>query len=260
MEASLRHLPIERDELALWHALRNGADAGARSRLLDMHLPYARVVAATYYARRTHDEVEFADYLQLARLGVLESIDRFDPGQGAQFRTFAARRMHGVILDGLEKSSEKSQQAAARKRVLQERLDAAKVSARERKPGAKGACADLFHYLAEVGVGLALGVLLEGSGMIDADAYETSAVCSNEDTLLARQEHTRLQAILRQSLNQLNPQEQAVIRRHYLQGHAFDDIATHLCLSKGRISQIHKAAMQRLRSSFSVAPGLDFTL
>ena len=88
-------------ERALWQRWRGDRDEQARQRLLDLHLPYARVVAASYYAKRFHDEIEFGDYLQLASLGLVEALGRFDPGFGVQFRTFAARRMHGAILDSL---------------------------------------------------------------------------------------------------------------------------------------------------------------
>src|SRR5207247_5117094 len=97
------------EEAALWRQLRATSDAQAREKLLALHLPYARTLAATFYARRFHDEIEFGDYLQFASVGLLEALDRYDPGRGVQFRTFAARRMQGAILNGLEKLTEKQQ-------------------------------------------------------------------------------------------------------------------------------------------------------
>jgi RNA polymerase sigma factor for flagellar operon FliA len=249
------------EELALWIALRENGDATARVSLMEMHLPYARVVAATYYARRTHNEVEFADYLQLARVGLVESVDRFDHTLGVQFRTFAARRMHGSILNGLERSTEKSQQIAVRKRVQRERLSAAKLNAQERTKaqGASGP-AELFEYLAEVSVGLAIGVLLEGSGMVDADAFGESQQASTEEAYLKRMELRRLQEVVLGEVAKLSQQEQVVVRRHYLQDHPFEQIATHLGLTKGRISQVHKAALKKLRESLQQQPPKDFWL
>jgi hypothetical protein len=61
---------------------------------------------------RMHDEIELGDYLQYARIGLLEALDRFDPAVGVMFRTFAARRMHVAILDGIERLTEKQQQIA----------------------------------------------------------------------------------------------------------------------------------------------------
>ena len=125
-------------EGALWQKLRDGGDDDARARLLEIHLPYAKVVAASYYSRRYHDEIEFGDYLQFASLGMIEALDRYDPQRGVQFRTFAARRMHGSILNGLERLTEKQQQIAARQRLRQERLQDVKAMA-----GVEGSAAAL---------------------------------------------------------------------------------------------------------------------
>lgn len=251
------------EEAGLWQALRERGDAQARERLLALHLPYARVVAASYYARRTHNEVEFEEYLQLASLGMVESVDRFDPTRGVQFRTFAARRMHGSILNGLERLTEKNQQISVRRRVQQERVEAAKAAAGERKTSGTAAEKqdDLFRYLAEVGVGLALGVLLEGTGMVDDESFGNAAVGASPEVSYFRQsELQRLQKMVREQLQRLTEQEQTVIRYHYLQEFPFEQIAKHMNLSKGRISQIHRSAVTRLKEMFTQIGACDLSL
>lgn len=251
------------DEADLWRALREQADMRARERLMAMHLPYARVVAATYYGRRTHNDIEFEEYLQLASMGLVESIDRFDATRGVQFRTFAARRMHGAILNGLERLTEKNQQIAVRKRLQQERLEAAKANAAAGKPenGSGDKHGELFRYLAEVGVGLALGVLLEGTGMIDDESFGNASVgASPEVSYFRRTELQRLQQMVREQLQRLTEQEQTVIRYHYLQEVPFDQICLHMNLSKGRISQIHRSALQRLKAMFTQIGSCDLSL
>lgn len=253
------------EEAGLWKALRERADASARERLMAMHLPYARVVAATYYGRRTHNDIEFEEYLQLASMGLVESVDRFDAERGIQFRTFAARRMHGAILNGLERLTEKNQQIAVRKRLQQERLEAVKANAAECKTKAAVSAGDkqdeLFRYLAEVGVGLALGVLLEGTGMVDDDSFGNASIsASPEVSYFRKTELQRLQELVRKQLLQLTEQEQIVIRYHYLQEVPFDQIALHLKLSKGRISQIHRSALSRLKDMFTHIGRCDLSL
>ena len=138
--------PGSAQESDLWRRYKADGDAAARAALLACHLPYARVVAAMTYARRYNDEVEFGDYLQFASIGLLEAFERYDPSRGVQFRTFASRRMHGAILNGIEGLTEKLQQIAARQRIRRERLDDLKDSATAptapvaAKPSAIDAC------------------------------------------------------------------------------------------------------------------------
>lgn len=228
-------------EGALWQKLHDGGDGDARARLLEMHLPYAKVVAAAYYSRRYHDEIEFGDYLQLASLGMIEALDRYDPHRGVQFRTFAARRMHGSILNGLERFTEKQQQIAARQRLRQERVQDVKSMA-----GVDGSAAapqdaeQLLRFVSEVGIGLALCWMLEGTGMVESADSHLEPFYRN---VALRQLTERLV----HAIDELPPQEKAVVRGHYLQEQPFDHIAEAMHLTKGRISQIHKQALQHLR-------------
>jgi RNA polymerase sigma factor for flagellar operon FliA len=247
--------PEPAQEQFLWRRLRETSDASAREGLLALHLPYARVVAATYYARRFHDEIEFGDYLQLASMGLIEAMDRFDPDRGAQFRTFAARRMHGAILNGLERMTEKQQQISARQRMRAERMAPVKEVALERAGVRAGEAArspeQLMKYVAEIGIGLALSWLLEGTNMVD-DPDRAEEIPFYRSVEL-RQQRERLLALV----DALPPQERTVIRCHYLQELPFEEVATMLELSKGRISQIHKQALLRLRAGVSGNGQLD---
>ncbi|KQV92863.1 sigma-70 family RNA polymerase sigma factor [Rhizobacter sp. Root1221] len=248
-------------ENELWSLFRASGDEALRQQLIAHHLDYARVVAATYYARRNHNEIEFAEYHQLASVALVESVDRYDPDKGAQFRTFAARRMHGAILDGLETLTEKQQQIAVRQRLRQERLDAIKAQARVSGAqvaapfgkGSKAQADELFRYLAEVGIGIALGCLLDGTGMVAAD----EPAGQQPDGHYQRLEYKQLQARLRDVIRHLTPQEQTVITSHYLHEHAFDDIASRMGVTKGRVSQIHRTALQSLRSRLKAGKRVD---
>jgi RNA polymerase sigma factor for flagellar operon FliA len=228
-------------EATLWRRLRDSGDAAARDALLALHLPYARVVAKVYYAKRYHDEIEFGDYLQYASVGMLEALERYDPARGVQFRTFAARRMHGAILNGLERLTEKQQQIAARQRLRSERLQDLKVLAAPEGGAAPQGAQQLLRYVSDVGIGLALCWMLDGTSMVDSS--EASVSIPFYQSVALRQLRERLL----KAIETLPAQERTVVRSHYLQEMAFDEIAAMLRLSKGRISQIHKQALLHLR-------------
>lgn len=230
-------------ESALWQRLRDGVDAGARDALLAMHMPYAKVVAASYYSRRFHDEIEFGDYLQFASVGLLEAMDRYDPGRGVQFRTFAARRMHGAILNGLERLTEKQQQIAARQRLRADRMQDLKALAQDAAGTAAQQPEQLMRFVSDVGIGLALCWMLDGTAMIE-NTEAATAIPFYQDHALRQARERLLRAV-----DALGPQERTVIRNHYLQEQPFDEIAASLRLTKGRISQIHKQALLHLRAA-----------
>ncbi len=245
-------------EQSLWQRWTVDNDDDAREQLICLFLPYARIVAATLYGRRIQKDVEFSEYLQMASMGLVESVDRFDPQRGVQFKTFASKRMQGAILSGLERLTEKNQQIAVRSQLRKERLQAVKAQAREAllpdedaptsASGSKRSQQALFDYLAEVGIGLALGVLLDGTGMVHDESVDRRSTAPSPDVIYFRQQELReLRERVKDLVSRLPSQEQLVIRYHYIQEVPFDEIARVLDVTRGRISQLHRQGLKSLR-------------
>lgn len=58
-------------------------------------------------------------------------------------------------------------------------------------------------------------------------------------------------------LQRLTAREESVLRLHYLQGWAFKDIGLALGITKGRVSQLHEQALERLRHLLAQVPSHD---
>jgi RNA polymerase sigma-B factor len=81
---------IEHRLLISYH--REG-DLAAREQLVERLLPFARDLALRY----RYADQEFDDLCQVASLGLLKAIDRFDPAHGAKFTSFAAPTILGEL-------------------------------------------------------------------------------------------------------------------------------------------------------------------
>jgi RNA polymerase sigma factor for flagellar operon FliA len=227
------------EESQLWSIFVESRNTEAREQLFGMHLGYAKAIAARLYRGRTRDDVEFADYYQLACVGLLESIERYQPTGLATFRTYCTRRIEGNVLDGAERLTEAQQQLALKRRIRKERLASVQSSAQP------SVLKETLARLTEVAVGLAIGFMLEETGMFlapdDVQAWHSSPY----DTAA----WTQAKARLLEFVAILPDRERKVIEYHYLQGIQFDQIAQLLSLTKGRVSQIHKEALARLRQN-----------
>ena len=240
--------PGESKEASLWRAFKQEKSIKAREELFDMHLAFAKQIAIKHYLSRERGDIELPELRQLACVGLLEAIDRFDPAVGAPFRSYARRRVSGAILDGLSKASELRQQISFRNRVRSERIRSLSTPNAEDAP-----LADAMNALVNLAVGLAMGFMLEGTGLYVAedepdphpDAYET----------IAWKEAMRR---LTGEVEKLSERERAILQRHYVDGLDFQQIAKLLGVSKGRVSQVHRVALALLRRRLGPARGFRF--
>jgi RNA polymerase sigma-B factor len=80
----------ERRLLIRYH--RDG-DLAAREELVERFMPFARDLAQRY----TYADEPFDDLLQVASLGLIKAIDRFEPDRGTKFTSYAAPTILGEL-------------------------------------------------------------------------------------------------------------------------------------------------------------------
>jgi RNA polymerase sigma factor for flagellar operon FliA len=229
------------EEAALWQAYLAGRDAALRAQLIERYLPEVHKLAAHAYARRGPNAPEFADYLQWARLGLMEAFDRYDPAREAAFMTFAGYRIRGAILNGLEHATEGAAQWAHRKELEEERLDSLVEGAND---------ADALERLADLTLGLALGFALEDSGLAAApETFDPYRVL----------EMKRLRERLLLIVEALPERERRILCWHYFEHMEFKLIGAALGLSKGRISQLHSRALKLVREGLRSIERFDLS-
>src|SRR6266480_421439 len=222
--------PELEEEAALWRRYLEDRAPALRAKLISRYLPTAHKLAAYTYSRRGPQAPEFADYLQWARLGMIEALDRYDPKREASFTTFASYRIRGAILNGLERASEGAAQYAYRKQIERERLDSV-VEGVDKAPEA-------LEELVEVTIGLTLGFALEDS--------ELSAEPETVDPYRVL-ELKRLRERLLLIVEALPEREKQIVKWHYFEHMDFKLIGLAFHLSKGRISQLHARALKLIR-------------
>jgi RNA polymerase sigma-B factor len=81
---------VERQLLLRYH---RWGDLAARKELVERFLPLARDLALRY----TYTDEPFDDLLQVASLGLLKAIDRFEPDRGSKFTSYAAPTILGEL-------------------------------------------------------------------------------------------------------------------------------------------------------------------
>jgi RNA polymerase sigma-B factor len=93
MNATLTAVREGKQEKELWRRLKKDRDQQARDELVKLYMPIARRMAGRYSG-----VVEpYDDLVQVASLGLLNAIDRFDPDLGTPFIGFAKPTIMGEL-------------------------------------------------------------------------------------------------------------------------------------------------------------------
>src|SRR6476661_5475060 len=122
LDEEARRSRIREDRRLLLRYHEHG-DAAAREELVERFLPLARQLARRY--QRTNEPLD--DLMQVASVGLVKAIDRFDPSRGTAFSTYAVP----TILGELKRYFRDSGWAVHVPRGMQERVMKLDTAAQE---------------------------------------------------------------------------------------------------------------------------------
>src|ERR1043165_6082879 len=84
----------------LWQDYKDLGTEEARERLILHYSPLVRFVAGRV-AGGLPQNIEQSDLVSYGVFGLIDAIDKFDPGRGFKFETYAISRIKGAIIDEL---------------------------------------------------------------------------------------------------------------------------------------------------------------
>lgn len=221
-------LVLEPAETELWVRFKGGNDPAARDRLFLHYVPWATSIARSVHRRVWAYPVDRDDFVQNATIGLLEAMSRYDPDRGIAFRSYATPRVRGAVFNGL-------------RAILGDRIatrDESRFAARLENLHETDEGSALDGVVDSI-VGLGIGYMLD-------EAIRSMTVVSAADGL-AYAQTSETEARLLAAVDRLPERLKAVIKSHYFQHLPFNELAAQWGLTKGRISQLHKAALVRLR-------------
>lgn len=246
------------DEADLWSALRAGHVSGTqcREQLILRYTPLVRYVAWRVAARLA-DTVERQDLVSYGMFGLIDAIDRFDPGRGVKFESFATLRIQGAIIDELRALDwaprsvrSRARWVATAREALQQRL--------HRRPTTAELAAELGWEPADV---RAAEVDHEGSfitslheaGDDEDDLHpreQIEDITAEDPALAAEVEMTRL--VLAQALAGLPDRERAIARLYWVEGLSLGEAGRLLGISESWACQLYTNAALALRERLAV--------
>jgi RNA polymerase sigma factor FliA len=203
-----------------------------------------------YRLRRTIGRVaDLDDLISYGQSGLLEAARRFDPERGVPFRAFANFRIRGAMIDGIRQLSHLPRRVHERLRAVDDAAGFSEGALEDLSaPPPPGQTAldrerRLVEHLAGMASAIAIGLISEPA--VD-DQGTATAVASWQLSPEEQSSRQQLLGMVERGIQSLPEQEAVLIRRHYLEGERFDQVAAELGLSKSWASRLHTRAIGRL--------------
>jgi RNA polymerase sigma-B factor len=242
MSDAARESRFDREKFVRFAATR---DASLRDELITAHLGLAQ-----HLARRFANRGEpMDDLVQVASIGLLKSVDRFDPERGVEFSTFAARTILGELKRHFR---DKGWAIRAPRRIQELYLEIGHVTGElAQKLGrpptmdelaeATGSTVEAVIEATEAGSGYRTSSL-DAPSRLERSGTE---VIGEEDAAFDDIDN---RAILSPGFSTLPRREQAILQLRFVAGLTQSEIASRIGVSQMHVSRLLTASLRKLRN------------
>ncbi len=225
-----------------------------RDELVMSHLPLVKYLVGRISAKLP-PHLDQQDLLSVAVVGLITAAERFDPGRGIQFKTFAEKRIMGSIMDELRAQDwlprtlrEKYKRLEQEFSKLEQKLGRNPTS--EEVAAAMGMDLEKYFQLVEEVHSLSFMSLDDFQEDEDGGSFgfmhflSDNGVENPQNQMMAKQ----LLQSLGNAIDTLPEKERIVVTLYYYEELNLKEIGEVLSLTESRISQLHSQAVIRLRA------------
>jgi RNA polymerase sigma factor for flagellar operon FliA len=240
----------------LWRTYKRTGDRAVRDRLILTYAPLVKYVAGRL-GSGLPAHVDEGDLVSYGLLGLIASIERYEPDRDVKFETYAIARIKGSILDELRALDWVPRSVRSRARQI-ERAMSELESKLARAPTDEEIAAKVGISVDELGESLtdisrssiaALDELWTPSG---SEGEGVSLIDTIEDTQGPEPQSAFAQTERREAvadaITRLPEREKLVITLYYYEDLTLREIGEVLGVTESRISQLHTKAILRLKA------------
>lgn len=235
----------------LWDEYAKTRSAQVREEIILEYAPLVKVVAGRLSMYLGYN-VEYDDLVGYGVFGLIDAIDKFDPGKDVKFETYASLRIRGAILDQIRKMDWIPRTV----RQKQKKIDVA-IKEIEAAKGRNATDEEIADFLGISGDEytewqqqlmvtnvVSLSEFMDQGTEVPVDKTAKQRFDGPEDVTLQGE----LKEMLAQALEILTEKERKVVVLYYYEELTLKEISNVLDVSESRVSQLHTKALVKMKT------------
>lgn len=229
----------------------NAAGQLKKDQLVQRFAPLVKRIAYHLMARLP-SSVQIDDLVQNGMIGLLDAIDRFEAGMGAQFETYAAQRVRGAMLDGLRENdwlprSLRREFRQIEKAIAQLEQEYGRAPSENELARALGVSLADYQKMLQDARGHQL-ISFEDLVEADGDDFLERHLTDSTGDPARILEDENLRRLLVQGIELLPEREKLMMALYYEQDLNLREIGEVMGVTESRVCQLHSQAVARLRA------------
>lgn len=239
------------DNEKLWAEYTKTPTPQLKEEIVKRFLPLVRYVAARMSVKFPSG-LDFEDILSFGTLGLLDAIDRFEPGRGFVFQTFAVPRIRGAILDELRRFDWISRSGREKLQKFEKALEDIAKTNGSADDKTLMAAMDMdekaYKDLLEIASRSYVVSLDDVLALEDGDMQREETIEDDAPSALDLIEQKEEIAQVGDALRRLPERERLLLSLYYYDGLTLKEIGQVLGVTESRVSQLHGRALSLLRA------------
>ncbi|MFA5478866.1 MAG: FliA/WhiG family RNA polymerase sigma factor [Candidatus Muiribacteriota bacterium] len=236
----------------LWIKFKETGDIELKNELITLYAPYVKYIARRIY-EKLPPNIEFDDLVSYGTFGLIDAIGKYELDKNVKFKTYAATRIHGSVIDWLRENNWVPRSVVTKNKELEKAIS--NLNSRLGREATEEEIAD------------EMGIEIEDLRKLFSDARRAVVMSidemffddenkstrgdfienKNSDNPLELAERAETKQILVEAINSLSEREKLVISLYYFEELTLKEIGKVLSVSDSRVSQLHTKAIKRLK-------------
>ena len=246
----------ELGDIELFREFVESRKRSVRNQLVERHMGLAAHIARRYTRSGTPDD----DLRQVAMVGLVKAVDRFDPDFGAQFSSFAGQTIEGELKRHFrDRTWTVRVPRGAKELHLQVRDATAEL---EQDLGRSPSVEQLAHHLGidreEVVRGLVAGAA-SSVGTLDTAGSDDDLAGTDRQAVLAEDdrafEDTENLQVIGELLDTLPERERRIVELRFYERMSQSAIADEIGISQMHVSRLLRKSFEQMRREMTSATG-----